>query len=114
MCGVAIDVHSARVRARAQGIDIAAACHRPPPQCNAAWNGRVFDPARLIPHADWMLSIYCQSEPTGPYADGSVVARTACRADQIPPYVEAEFRGVASSFKFSYDTMCIFNDSSCS
>lgn len=65
------------------------------------------------PHPDWMLYIYCGTVPTGPYAGGSVVSRTARRADEIPAYVEAEFIRVAQQFAFDYNTMCISDDSSC-
>merc|ERR1711998_408151 len=43
------------------------------------------------PHPDWMLYIYCGETPTGPYAGGSVVSRTARRADEIPEWIEDIF-----------------------
>lgn len=62
------------------------------------------------PHPDWMLYIYCGSTPTGPYAGGSVVSRTARKATEIPKYVEEIFRAKAKEFKFDYDAMCISDD----
>jgi len=63
------------------------------------------------PHPDWMLYIYCGSTPTGPYAGGSVVSRTARTAGAIPKWIEVIFRAKAKEFNFDYDTMCISDDS---
>jgi hypothetical protein len=58
-----------------------------------------------------MLYIYCGKTPTGPYAGGSVVSRTARKADQIPKWVEALFIEAAIKFGFDYRQMCVSDDS---
>ncbi len=66
------------------------------------------------PHPDWMLYIYCGYTPTGPYAGGSVVTRLdKPRMDEIPAYVEAQFKSTAQRFGFDYDTMCLSNVTMC-
>jgi len=62
------------------------------------------------PHPDWMLYIYCGSTPTGAYAGGSVVSRTARLASEIPKWIEDIFKVKAKEFNFDYDTMCISDD----
>lgn len=65
-------------------------------------------------HGDWMLYIYCGYTPTGAYAGGSVVSRSAARKiSEIPPAYEAEFRTVAAKYGFNYDDMCVSDLSSC-
>lgn len=66
------------------------------------------------PHPDWMLYIYCGYTPTGPYAGGSVVTRLdKPRMNEIPAYVEAQFKATAHRFGFDYDAMCLSNVTMC-
>ena len=45
---------------------------------------------------------------------GSVVTRAGRSTNDIPLYVEQEFRATALDFGFIYDTMCISNVTNCS
>ena len=61
-----------------------------------------------------MLYIYCGYTPTGPYAGGSVVSRlNKPRMEDIPGYVQTEFKATAQRFGFDYDTMCVSNVTEC-
>lgn len=66
------------------------------------------------PHPDWLMYTYCGSTPVGKYAGVNVITRVANPSNAaMPPDVEAAFRQTATDFNFSYDNMCITDQSQC-
>lgn len=66
------------------------------------------------PHPDWIMYNYCGSTPAGEYAGVNVMTRATEASDAaMPPEVEAAFRQAAIDFDFSYDAMCITDQSQC-
>lgn len=66
------------------------------------------------PDPDWIMYTYCGSTPVGAYAGVNVITRVPEASDTaMPPHVEAAFRETAAEFNFSYDNMCITDQSQC-
>ncbi len=66
------------------------------------------------PDPDWMMYTYCGSTPIGDYAGVNVITRVPNPSNAaMPPNVEAAFRQAAIEFNFSYDSMCITDQSQC-
>lgn len=66
------------------------------------------------PDPDWIMYTYCGSTPVGEYAGVNVMTRVPEPSNAaMPPEVEAAFRQAAGEFGFSYDDMCITDQSQC-
>jgi hypothetical protein len=66
------------------------------------------------PDPDWIMYTYCGSTPAGEYAGLNVMTRTPEPSnDAMPPEVDAAFRQAAREFNFSYEDMCITDQSQC-
>ena len=66
------------------------------------------------PHPDWIMYNYCGSTPAGEYAGVNIMTRASEASDAaMPPDVEAAFRQAAIDFNFSYDDMCVTDQSQC-
>lgn len=66
------------------------------------------------PDPDWIMYTYCGSNPVGEYAGVNVMTRVPAPSDSaMPPEVAAAFRQAASEFSFSYEDMCITDQSQC-
>ena len=66
------------------------------------------------PHPDWIMYNYCGSTPAGFYAGVNVMTRASEASDAaMPVEVEAAFRQAALDFGFSYDDMCVTDQSQC-
>lgn len=67
------------------------------------------------PDPDWIMYTYCGSNPVGEYAGANVITRAPEPSmSAMPLEVEAAFRQAAREFDFSYDDMCITDQSRCS
>lgn len=67
----------------------------------------------LALRGDWMLYVYCGTTPFGNYAGGGVASRTSRTISSIPRDIEIEFTLIASKFGFSYQDMCISDNTQC-
>ena len=66
------------------------------------------------PDPDWIMYTYCGSTPVGEYAGVNVMTRVPEPSDAaMPPEVDAAFRQAAREFDFSYEDMCITDQSGC-
>lgn len=66
------------------------------------------------PHPDWVMYTYCGSTPIGEYAGVNIMTRASDPSDAaMPADVEAAFRQAADNFGFSYDEMCVTDQSEC-
>lgn len=66
------------------------------------------------PDPDWMMYAYCGSTPIGAYAGVNVITRAPEASNAaMPPNVDAAFRQAAIDFDFSYEDMCITDQSAC-
>lgn len=66
------------------------------------------------PDPDWIMYTYCGSTPVGEYAGVNVMTRVPDPSDAaMPPEVDAAFRQAAREFNFSYEDMCITDQSQC-
>lgn len=67
------------------------------------------------PDPDWIMYTYCGSTPVGAYAGVNVITRVPEPSNAVmPPEVEVAFRQAAGEFHFSYEDMCITDQSECS
>ncbi len=66
------------------------------------------------PDPDWIMYTYCGATPIGEYAGVNVITRVPEPSNAaMPPEVDAAFRQAARDFNFSYDDMCITDQSQC-
>jgi hypothetical protein len=66
------------------------------------------------PHPDWIMYNYCGSTPAGEYSGVNVMTRAPEASDAaMPPEVDAAFRQAAEDFNFSYEDMCITDQTQC-
>ncbi len=66
------------------------------------------------PNPDWIMYNYCGSTPAGEYAGVNVMTRAPEASDAaMPPEVAAAFRQAAKDFNFSYEDMCITDQTQC-
>lgn len=66
------------------------------------------------PHPDWIMYTYCGSTPVGEYAGVNIMTRAPEPSDAtMPAEVRAAFREAAREFNFSYDDMCVTDQSQC-
>jgi hypothetical protein len=66
------------------------------------------------PDPDWIMYTYCGSTPLGEYAGLNVMTRVPEPSNAaMPPDVDAAFRQAAEEFGFSYEDMCITDQSQC-
>lgn len=66
------------------------------------------------PDPDWIMYTYCGSTPIGEYAGLNVMTRVPEPSNAaMPPEVDAAFRQAAREFEFSYEDMCITDQSRC-
>jgi hypothetical protein len=66
------------------------------------------------PDPDWIMYTYCGSTPVGEYAGVNIMTRApGASNDAMPPEVDAAFRQAAREFGFSYEDMCITDQSQC-
>lgn len=66
------------------------------------------------PDPDWIMYTYCGSTPIGEYAGINVMTRAPEPSNAaMPPHVDAAFRQAARDFNFSYEAMCITDQSQC-
>lgn len=66
------------------------------------------------PDPDWIMYNYCGSTPAGEYSGVNVMTRAPEASDAaMPPEVEAAFRQAAKDFNFSYEDMCITDQTQC-
>lgn len=66
------------------------------------------------PDPDWIMYTYCGSTPVGEYAGLNIMTRAPEPSDStMPPEVDAAFRQAAEEFDFSYEDMCITDQSQC-
>jgi len=66
------------------------------------------------PDPNWIMYTYCGSTPVGQYAGVNVITRVANPSNAaMPPEVDAAFRHAAREFNFTYDDMCITDQSQC-
>jgi hypothetical protein len=66
------------------------------------------------PDPDWIMYTYCGSNPVGEYAGVNVMTRVPGASNAaMPPEVEAAFRQAAREFNFTYEDMCITDQSQC-
>ena len=66
------------------------------------------------PDPDWIMYTYCGSTPIGEYAGVNVMTRVPEPSNAaMPPEVDAAFRQAAREFDFSYEDMCITDQSQC-
>lgn len=66
------------------------------------------------PDPDWVMYTYCGSTPGGAYAGVNVMTRVPAPSYEVMPVeVEAAFRQAAWEFGFSYEDMCVTEQSGC-
>ena len=66
------------------------------------------------PDLDWIMYAYCGSTPAGEYAGVNVMTRIPQPSNAaMPPDVDAAFRQAAREFGFSYEDMCVTDQSQC-
>jgi len=66
------------------------------------------------PDPNWIMYNYCGSTPAGAYAGVNVMTRAPEASDAaMPPEVAAAFRQAAKDFNFSYEDMCITDQTQC-
>lgn len=66
------------------------------------------------PDPDWIMYTYCGSTPVGEYAGVNVMTRVPEPSNAaMPPEVDAAFRQAAGEFDFTYEDMCITDQSQC-
>ena len=66
------------------------------------------------PDPDWIMYTYCGSTPVGEYAGLNIMTRIPEPShDAMPPEVESAFRQAAIDFNFSFDDMCVTDQSEC-
>jgi len=67
----------------------------------------------LALRGDWILYVYCGTTPFGNYAGGGVASRVSQTIDTIPRNIEIEFTHIAANFGFSYQDMCVSDNTLC-
>ncbi len=66
------------------------------------------------PDPDWIMYAYCGSTPAGEYAGVNIMTRVPNPSNAaLPAEVDAAFRQAAMEYDFSYDDMCITDQSHC-